>query len=79
MKFTKLKYTATVLAAVSLLAALPAHAGKTLDGIKSRGQIICGVSTGVNGFSSADSNGKWLGCRCLQGVSSGNFGRLRES
>ena len=24
----------------------PAHAGKTLDGIKSRGQLACGVSTG---------------------------------
>jgi len=42
-----------------VLAALPAFAGKTLDAIKSRGQVICGVSTGVAGFSAADSSGNW--------------------
>lgn len=38
-----------------------AHAGKTLDAIKSRGQVVCGVSTGVAGFSAADSQGVWTG------------------
>jgi general L-amino acid transport system substrate-binding protein len=28
----------------------PAHAGKTLDAIKARGQVICGVNTGLAGF-----------------------------
>ena len=41
--------------------ALPAHAGKTLDAIKARGQVICGVNVGVAGFSAADSNGNWTG------------------
>lgn len=77
MKLIKLKYVATVLAVVSSLAVLPVHAGKTLDGIKSRGQIICGVSTGVNGFSAADSNGKWLGldvdvCKALAAATLGD-------
>ena len=36
------------------MAALPAHAGKTVDGIKARGQVICGVNTGLAGFSAAD-------------------------
>ena len=31
------------------LATLPAHAGKTIDGIKARGQLTCGVNTGVAG------------------------------
>ena len=50
-------------AAVSLTAAigLPAHAGKTLDAIKPRGQLICGVNTGLAGFSQADSQGNWTG------------------
>ena len=39
----------------------PARAGKTLDGIKSRGQVACGVHTGLAGFSAADSTGKWSG------------------
>jgi general L-amino acid transport system substrate-binding protein len=48
----------------------PAHAGKTLDAIKARGQLVCGVSSGVAGFSQADSTGKWSGldvdiCRAL--------------
>ncbi len=43
------------------LAATPAHAGKTLDAIKARGQLVCGVNTGLAGFSAADSNGNWTG------------------
>ena len=31
------------------LATLPAYAGKTIDGIKARGQLTCGVNTGVAG------------------------------
>ena len=38
-----------------------AQAGKDLDAVKARGQLICGVSTGVAGFASADSQGKWTG------------------
>ncbi len=49
------------LLALGVLAAQPAHAGKTLDGIKARGQLICGVNEGLAGFSAADSQGKWAG------------------
>lgn len=38
-----------------------AHAGKTLDAVKARGQLICGVNTGLAGFGAADSQGKWAG------------------
>ena len=61
---------AACVATVAAVAAAPAHAGKTLDGIKSRGQVVCGVHTGLVGFSAADSHGKWSGldvdiCRAL--------------
>jgi general L-amino acid transport system substrate-binding protein len=56
--FLRLAALATALAA---LQATPAHAGKTLDGIKARGQLVCGVNTGLAGFSAVDSNGKWNG------------------
>lgn len=77
MKLIKLKLATTAMMAASILVALPVHAGKTLDGIKSRGQIICGVSTGVNGFSAADSNGKWSGldvdvCKALAAATLGD-------
>jgi general L-amino acid transport system substrate-binding protein len=58
-------------AAIACLAVtLPAHAGKTLDAIKARGQLVCGVSSGVAGFSQADSSGQWSGmdvdiCRAI--------------
>ncbi|RZJ59902.1 amino acid ABC transporter substrate-binding protein [Acidovorax sp. Leaf78] len=59
------------LTALTALAAAPsAHAGKTLDGIKARGQLVCGVNTGLAGFAMADASGKWSGldvdvCRAL--------------
>ncbi|KQO24370.1 amino acid ABC transporter substrate-binding protein [Acidovorax sp. Leaf76] len=58
-------------AALAAVAAVPAaHAGKTLDGIKARGQVVCGVNTGLAGFAMADASGKWSGldvdvCRAL--------------
>jgi len=42
-------------------AALPAVAGVTLDAIKDRGTLLCGVSTGLAGFSNPDSGGNWTG------------------
>ncbi len=42
-----------------VLPTLPAHAGQTLDALQSRGQRVCGVSTGLSGSSMADSSGRW--------------------
>jgi len=38
-----------------------ARAGKTLDAIKQRGELVCGVNTSAPGFSAADSKGVWRG------------------
>ena len=54
-------FAAACAAAALGLAALPAHAGKTIDAIKARGQLVCGVNTGLTGFSQADSQGNWTG------------------
>jgi len=48
-------------AGLSLAFLSPAFAGKTLDAIKQRGQVVCGVNTGLAGFSAADSSGNWTG------------------
>jgi general L-amino acid transport system substrate-binding protein len=66
--FMKTLLAATAVAAAAVTA--PAHAGKTLDAIKARGQLICGVNTGLAGFSAADSQGNWSGldvdiCRAI--------------
>ena len=46
--------------ATAALAAGFASAG-TLDDVKARGSLNCGVSSGVNGFSAPDANGVWQG------------------
>ncbi len=58
-----MKLAPLTLAAITTLSLLsvPAFAGKTLDAVKQRGQVVCGVNTGLAGFSAADSNGKWSG------------------
>jgi general L-amino acid transport system substrate-binding protein len=61
LNLNKLKNFVVVMVAMGSAMNTPAYAGKTLDAIKSHGQIVCGVSTGVSGFSAADSNGKWSG------------------
>jgi general L-amino acid transport system substrate-binding protein len=61
MKLNSLKLSAATLGAMAALMSLPAHAGKTVDAIKARGQLVCGVNTGLAGFSQADSGGAWTG------------------
>jgi len=67
---------------VGTLAAAPAHAGKNLDTIKQRGQLVCGVNTGLAGFSAADSQGRWTGmdvdyCRALAAAITGDANKVR--
>ncbi|MEO8304864.1 MAG: amino acid ABC transporter substrate-binding protein [Betaproteobacteria bacterium] len=59
-----------VAAMVAAALAGPAEAGKTLDTIKQRDQLACGVNTALAGFSAADSQGNWSGmdvdfCRAI--------------
>ncbi|GAB4401241.1 MAG: amino acid ABC transporter substrate-binding protein [Rhodoferax sp.] len=75
-----LAWAAAALATFTLAA--PAHAGKTLDAIKSRGQVICGVNTGLAGFGAADSSGKWTGldvdiCRAVAAVTLGDAEKVK--
>ena len=58
----RLKSMMAVLSAVSLLgAAGAAQAGATLDAVKKKGFVQCGVSDGLPGFSYVDAQGKYLG------------------
>ena len=80
--FTPRLYLAACLAGLGLAAALPAQAGKTLDAIKSRGQVVCGVSTGVAGFSAADATGRWSGldvdvCRAVAAATLGDANKVK--
>lgn len=82
MTVNKLKATAALMMAMGALMASPAHAGKTLDAIKARGQVICGVNTGLAGFSAADSSGKWSGldvdvCRAVAAATLGDAEKVK--
>src|SRR5690606_23736401 len=57
MKALKLAAVAAALCAASTAA----NAGATFDSVKKKGFVQCGVSTGIPGFSMADSKGQWQG------------------
>src|SRR5262245_40419658 len=73
-----------VLAAV-VLAVVPGAASaqqKTLDAVKQRGQLSCGVHTGLPGFGAADDKGVWSGldadyCRAVAAAVLGDGGKVR--
>jgi len=82
MSMKKIKLAAVIAASLGALLAAPAHAGKTLDAIKARGQVICGVNTGLAGFGAADSNGKWTGldidfCRAFAAATLGDGEKVK--
>ena len=77
---------ATAVLAGLLTMAVPAFAqgsgSKTIDDIKSRGNLVCGVSTGVAGFSLADSKGVVRGidsdtCRAVAAAILGDGEKVR--
>ena len=77
--------SAAVLGALAAFA-VPAWAqgsgSKTIDDIKARGQLVCGVSTGVAGFSLTDSKGVMQGidsdmCRATAAAILGDGNKIR--
>jgi general L-amino acid transport system substrate-binding protein len=63
-------------------AAMAADKATTLETVKNRGQLLCGVNTGQAGFSAPDSQGKWTGldvdvCRALAAAVLGDAGKVR--
>ena len=66
---------------VAVLSA-PAAAQSTLDAVRARGAVQCGVSTGIAGFSAPDSKGVWRGididmCRAVAAAVFGDAGKVR--
>lgn len=76
--FAQTSSVATGIAAAAVLSvavALPAQAS-TLQAVKDRGHLLCGVTTGLAGFSMPDERGNWTGidvdtCR---GIAAAVFG-----
>ena len=75
-------FKALAAAGLSLAVLAPAFAGKTLDAIKQRGQVVCGVNTGLAGFSAADSSGNWSGldvdfCKAVAAATLGDATKVK--
>jgi general L-amino acid transport system substrate-binding protein len=54
----------------------------TIDAIKARGELICGVDTGIPGFAFQDSSGKWAGldisyCKALAAAVLGDAEKVK--
>ncbi|MBI3516224.1 MAG: amino acid ABC transporter substrate-binding protein, partial [Proteobacteria bacterium] len=59
-----------------------AQGAGTLAAVKQRGELACGVSTGVTGFSIADAQGKWTGldvdvCRAIAAAIFGSGDKVK--
>ena len=70
------------LVASVLIASGAAWAGSTFDTVKTRGQLICGVNTGVAGFSAPDARGVYQGldadlCRAVAAALFGDAQKVR--
>jgi general L-amino acid transport system substrate-binding protein len=77
-KWTHLALTALALAATTGAAS----AGPTLDAIKQRGTLVCGVHTGLTGFSAPDNTGKYAGidvdyCKALAAAILGSADKVK--
>ncbi|MCW8890016.1 MAG: amino acid ABC transporter substrate-binding protein [Sedimenticola sp.] len=73
-----------IASAVALTAAMStnAFAGATLDSVKKKGFVQCGVSIGLPGFSNADEKGNWSGldvdvCRAVAAAVFGDAGKVK--
>ncbi len=63
---------AILIGAIGLAGAAKAQtvSSPTLDAVKKRGQLICGIDTGIPGYAFQDSSGEWQGldvslCRAI--------------
>jgi general L-amino acid transport system substrate-binding protein len=75
---------ASALTLAHVASAVPAAAqgSATLDTVKARGALRCGISTGFPGFAAPDSRGEWRGldvdaCRAVAAASLGDASRVQ--
>ena len=71
-------------AAMGIGAVASANAATTLEAVKAKGFVQCGVSQGLPGFSNADDSGKWTGldvdlCRAVAAAVFGDAEKVKYS
>ncbi len=83
MKMMKSTLAVVVAASVFGISSI-AQAGATLDAVKKKGYVQCGISDGLPGFSYADAKGNYLGldvdvCRAVAAAVFGDAAKVRYS
>jgi len=68
--------------ALAALFALTAHSDETVDAIRKRGELRCGVADGIPGLAREEADGRWHGmepdfCRAVAAAVLGESGRVR--
>ena len=75
-------FTSALLVSSVLALAATSASADTLDSVKSKGHVQCGVSTGLPGFSNADASGNWKGldvdvCRAIAAAVLGDANKVK--
>lgn len=76
VKCSLMAVTVTLFISVSITQAI------TLQEVQRRGELLCGVSTGIPGFSNPDENGTWAGfdvdlCRAVAAATLGDASKVK--
>jgi general L-amino acid transport system substrate-binding protein len=76
-----MKHTFLYGSAIALTLAAGAASGATLDDVKARGMLKCGVNSGLAGFAAPDASGQWEGfdiavCRALAAAVLGDASKV---
>jgi general L-amino acid transport system substrate-binding protein len=78
-----MRFTTSLLSAVSATIMLAgAASAATLDDVKARGELVCGVSTGLPGFSNPNDKNEWAGidvdvCRAVAAAVLGDASKVK--
>src|SRR5215204_2323556 len=72
----------TMLAVAAVLGFSASASAQTLNTVKQRGSLVCGVSQGLPGFSNPDDRGNWTGldvdfCRALAAAIFGDATKVK--
>jgi len=82
LKHWKSVLASLAVAAVAVPSGASAHTNNTLQTVKDRGELICGVHQGRYGFAIADDKGKWTGldvdfCRAVAAAVLGDSEKVK--
>ena len=79
-----MKRVVTTFAVTAALAIATSASAQTLNTVKQRGSLVCGVSQGLPGFSNPDDRGNWTGldvdlCRAMAAAIFNDAGKVKFS